>query len=253
MVNSRLRAGLDIAATLVMLLAGLVFIWALLVRPAPSEVVESERASSRRRNPPEATRPLPVAPMPLNGISVRGSESAKVAVVQFSDFECPFCSRFALDTLPRILAAFVDTGKVQFGFRHLPLEDRHPLARKAAEAVECSGRQSRFWEMHDLLFEQPQQLDPPSLVRKAEKLSLDRERFARCLGGGMIPKIQQDVSDAQKLFITATPTFLFGRIDADRRLKITRREAGAISYDVFAAILNELLVTDAPVTAAQQP
>src|SRR6266849_1457871 len=105
-------------------------------------------------NPP-AARPaadaLPTAPINVTGEPFKGAANAKVALIEFSDFQCPFCGRYDKDTYPQLLKDYVDTGKVKYVWRDYPL-DFHRNAEKAAEAARCAGEQGRFWEMHDRLF-----------------------------------------------------------------------------------------------------
>lgn len=84
---------------------------------------------------------------------VLGRADAPVTLLEFSDYQCPFCARFFRDTLPTLKAEYIDTGKVRYVFRDFPIDQLHPYARKAAEAANCAGDQGRYWEMHDLLFE----------------------------------------------------------------------------------------------------
>jgi protein-disulfide isomerase len=162
-------------------------------------------------------------------------------VIEYSDFECPFCGRFALQTLPAIVKKYVDTGKLLVAFKHLPLESKHPFALHAAEAAECSRRLGRFWEMHDALFEEPVMLQPESLRAKAKRIGLDSSRFDQCLKGGATTRVKQDLSEAQAFAITGTPTFIFGVVETPSRLKALRRQSGAIPVEAFERIVDQLL------------
>ena len=144
-------------------------------RSGPGDVV--------RRAPAE--RPLPADPVSLEGAAVKGRREARVAIIEYSDFQCPFCARFAIDTLPQIDKTYIATGKVLMAFRHLPLEAIHPFAVDAGASVECAGRQDRFWDMHDRLFQNPKQLDPNTLRGHAQALSLDIAAYDACLTGGV--------------------------------------------------------------------
>ena len=136
-----LRSVLDIVATLAMIAAAGAIIWTTLGRSAPTAA-----------RPGRAPIPVPTEPVPLEGAPILGNPEAPVAIVEFSDFACPFCGRFSKDILPELKAKYIDTGQVLLAFRHLPLDRIHPRARPAAEAAECASRQGKFWRFHDLLF-----------------------------------------------------------------------------------------------------
>jgi protein-disulfide isomerase len=159
-----------------------------------------------------------------------------------SEFECPFCARFAADTLPALEKTYVATGKVLLAFRHFPLERIHPSAMQAAEAAECAGSQGRFWEMHDLLFQSPKQLDRPSLDARARALGLDQQAFGRCLNGQR--KIRQEASAAAGLKVSGTPTFFIGSL-SDGQVTVAHRVSGAQPFASFQRILDDLLSTAA--------
>lgn len=143
----------------------------------------------------------------------KGVESAPVTVVEFSDFECPFCARFYSPTLSQLLSEYVDTGKVKFVYKHFPLVSIHPHALKAAEASECAAEQGAFWEYHDKLFENQQFLTVQDLKKYAENLGLNTDQFNDCLDSGKYyEKVQQDLSEGQKSGVTGTPAFFINGI-----------------------------------------
>jgi Na+/H+ antiporter NhaA len=135
---------------------------------------------------------------------VRGPMEAAVTVVEYGDFECPFCGR-AEPVVRELLREF---GDVRYVWRHLPLNDVHPRAQLAAEAAEAAGDQGAFWEMHDLLLAHQDALRPDDLVGYAERLSLDIERFADALRGhaGAV-RVAEDVDSADLSGVSGTPTF----------------------------------------------
>lgn len=108
--------------------------------------------SLRPPTPPPPVTEIPAVGIPNVGSHVKGASSARIGIVEFSDFECPFCGRHAAAVYGELQAKFVNTGKVRYQFRHLPLEQIHPNAKKASEAAECAGDQGKFWEFHDALF-----------------------------------------------------------------------------------------------------
>ena len=135
---------------------------------------------------------------------VRGSREAPVTVVEYGDFECPYCGR-AEPVVRELLADFAD---VRYVWRHLPLSDVHPNAQLAAEAAEAAAAQGAFWEMHDMLLDHQDDLRARDLLRYAEQLDLDTERFRDDLqqhsGAG---RIEEDVDSADLSRVTGTPTF----------------------------------------------
>ena len=136
---------------------------------------------------------------------VRGPSGAPVTIVEYADFECPYCGR-AEPALRELLAEFGDD--IRYVFRHLPLPDVHPRAQLAAEASEAAGRQGRFWEMHDLLFDHQDALRPPDLLGYASELGLDRERVERELRHNeYAARIARDTESAELSDVSGTPTF----------------------------------------------
>jgi Na+/H+ antiporter NhaA len=136
---------------------------------------------------------------------VRGPEDAPVTIVEYADFECPYCGR-AEPALRELLAEFGDD--LRYVFRHLPLPDVHPRAELAAEASEAAGKQGRFWEMHDLIFAHQDALRPTDLVEYATQLELDTTRFERELRRNeYAARIARDTESAEMSGVTGTPTF----------------------------------------------
>ena len=129
-----------------------------------------------------ATSMSAVLSVPVNKRDhIQGPETAPVTLVEYGDFECPYCAA-AHVILKEVQTRMGD--QLRFVFRHFPLTQIHPHAEPAAEASEAAGAQGQFWEMHDLLYENQPRLDPPHLLMYAEELGLDAERFARELEGG---------------------------------------------------------------------
>jgi len=141
---------------------------------------------------------------------VRGNPKAKVMIVEFSDFQCPYCGRVEA-TLQSVLAKHPDT--VALAYRDMPMSKIHPLARQAAKAARCSGEQGKFWEYHDLLFADQSKLDQDGLMDKARKLKLDEQQFESCLSGEKFEaQIQQDSQDGMRAGVNGTPGFFINGI-----------------------------------------
>ncbi|HEY7316570.1 MAG TPA: thioredoxin domain-containing protein [Candidatus Binatia bacterium] len=135
----------------------------------------------------------------------RGPADAPVTLVEFSDFECPFCKR-AHPTLMQLLEKYA--GKVKLVYRDYPLESIHPQARGAAEAARCAQDQGKFWEYYDLLFTESPKLSPDDLKRYATQVGLDGAKFDACVAGGAHKAvIQRDLDEGNRLGITGTPAF----------------------------------------------
>jgi protein-disulfide isomerase len=185
---------------------------------------------------------LPKEPVSITDEPIKGDGSAKVAVIEFSDYQCPFCGRYSKDTLSQIENDYVETGKVKYVFRDLPLPF-HKQAFKAAEAAHCGGEQGKFWEMHDLLFQNQTALGPEQLPAHAKSLGLDGTKFQQCLDSGKFEAgIKKDIADAGTVGISGTPTFLIGVVQpGDGRVKVVKKLVGAKPYAEFKAAFDSLL------------
>jgi len=136
---------------------------------------------------------------------VRGNPKAPVIIVEFSDFQCPYC-REVESTLKSLLAKHPD--QVALAFRDLPIKQIHPQAELAAEASRCAGEQGKYWEYHDLLFANPGKLDRNGLLEQARSLKLDEKQFDSCLSGEKYKaQIQQDSQDGMRAGVSGTPGF----------------------------------------------
>jgi protein-disulfide isomerase len=195
--------------------------------------------------PKEPLGPTPDKPIvvSIEGGATKGAKNAKVTLVEFTDYQCPFCSRHFRDTLPRIENDYVKTGKVQYVLREFPLESIHPLAFKAAEAANCSGDQGKYWEMHDRLFANQNALAATQLASHAQAVGLDAAKFKTCLDSGKYAaKLRKDLADAQQNGINGTPTFFIGLSDPkSSEIKAVRKIVGAQNYAAFKTAIDTLL------------
>ncbi|HKA34982.1 MAG TPA: thioredoxin domain-containing protein [Candidatus Binatia bacterium] len=141
----------------------------------------------------------------------RGAEKAPVKIVEFSDFQCPFC-KAATTTMHQLLDQYA--GKIRWVFRDFPIASIHPLAPKAHEAARCAAEQEKFWQYHDLLFDRAPLLSPAELKQYARELKLDAEAFDRCFDSGKYqPVVAADVAEGQRLGVSGTPAFFInGRL-----------------------------------------
>jgi protein-disulfide isomerase len=185
--------------------------------------------------------PAPATRITLDGKDpVLGNPAAQVAVVEFSDFQCPYCGRFQQDTFAQIKKSYVDTGKVQYVFRDFPLV-LHEQARSAAIAAHCAARQNTYWEMHDALFSQQQRLGPELYKELAAGFHLDAAAFATCLKDpAAAAEVDRDQAYGQSVGVRGTPSFFVGRIEKGQVVD-AKAISGAKPFTVFAQAIDSLL------------
>jgi Na+/H+ antiporter NhaA len=165
------------------------------------------------------------APVDPERDHIRGPDDTPVTVVEYGDFECPYCGQAE----PVVRELLADFGDVRYVWRHLPLHDVHPAAQLAAEASEAAAEQGMFWEMHDLLLERQDQLRMRDLVRHAEELGLDAERFRADLQRHVgAARVAEDLDSADMSGVTGTPTFFING----------RRHHGAYDIDTLSAAVR---------------
>ncbi|MBI2102803.1 DsbA family protein [Candidatus Woesearchaeota archaeon] len=162
---------------------------------------------------------------------VLGKASAPVTIVEFSDYECPFCVRFHTDTWPQLKQNYIDTGKVKVVYRDFPLSF-HQNAQKAAEAAECAGSQGKYWEMHNLLFTKGVEGGIATFKQYAQSLSLDTAKFNQCLDSGeKASEVQKDMADGAAAGVQGTPSFFVNGVPI----------SGAQPYSVFQQVIDAAL------------
>jgi protein-disulfide isomerase len=175
-----------------------------------------------------------------NGPSL-GKPDAPVTIIEFSDYQCPFCQRFASSTLPELRRDYVDTGKVRYIFRDFPLDNIHPDARKAAEAAHCAGDQGKYWEMHDALFKNTRALKVDSLKAHARAMGLNEGEFDACLDQGKYASVvNEHFSAGSGLGVTGTPSFFIGKTTADGTIEGLNLR-GAQPTASFRRVIDQLL------------
>jgi protein-disulfide isomerase len=196
------------------------------------------------------------ADVPLSDDAVLGSKHARVTLVEFVDYQCPFCRKNFQETLPQVIKEYVDTGKVRYVVHDFPLVSIHSNALNAAVAARCAGRQGKYWEMHDELFSNQRALDAASLPSYAKTLGLDVAKFQACLDDGAEgAKVRANLEAGEKIGITGTPGFLLGLTDPKdpSLLKATRKISGAQPYAVFRAAIDSLVDTEQAANLQRRP
>jgi protein-disulfide isomerase len=188
---------------------------------------------------PEAQQPsAPSGPVEveIGNAPAIGDPDAPITIVEFSDFQCPFCVRHFQQTYPRILEEYVDGGIVRYVFKDFPLNSIHPQAAKAAEAARCAGDQGAYLDMHDVLFERQMEWsgqEPTSIfVGFAEELGLDADTFESCLTSGKYESaVSADLDQGIQLGVTGTPAFFINGYAV----------SGAQPYSLFEQAIESLL------------
>jgi len=176
---------------------------------AVNELNEADSNAPTRAAPSAPSAPSAVADNAelIDDDAVKGEEDAPVTIVEFSDYECPFCTRFYTDTFGQLKTKYIDTGKVKFVYRDFPLSF-HQNAQKAAEAAECAGEQNKYYEMHNKLFEDGVSGGVTAFKGYAEEIGLDTNEFNSCLDSGkMAAEVKKDFNDGAKFGVSGTPAF----------------------------------------------
>jgi protein-disulfide isomerase len=187
--------------------------------------------------------PQPPRTLDIHGEDFRGNPGAHVAIIEYADFECPYCGEYEHKVFPHLLSDYIQTGKVKYFYRDLPLSI-HGRALPAARAARCAGEQGKYWEMHDSLFAKQNALSAPALLERAQTLGLDKEKFTECLSSDRYNEdIRKSISDAEKFGIDGTPTFFIGTIEGDV-VNIKAGIKGTSPVDVFKTDLDALLPTN---------
>lgn len=190
------------------------------IKDALEELQAAPVAQTQAPAPRPTTAPLPVR---TAGYPFLGRADAPVTIVEFSDYQCPFCRRHFASTVPQLKTDYIDPGKVRYVFVDNPLPS-HRYAADAAEAAHCAGDQDKYWEMHDHLFENQHRITPDNLTTFAQEVGLDTKAFTACMEGG---RHEAEVEAGRRLAAgaraTGTPSFVIGKTMPD----------GTVSGDVI--------------------
>src|SRR5262249_37517413 len=143
-----------------------------------------------------------------------GRDDAPVAIVEFSDFECPYCAQYVRGLYQNIRKEFVDSGKVRYAFADFPLSS-HRFAMAAGEAAWCAGRQGKFWAMHDALFENQERLSSFDYKTQAGLIGVNENDFDACMRGNPSTDVLKARSEGSRIGVNSTPTFLLGQVAKD--------------------------------------
>ncbi len=206
-------------------------------------VTEIHRAAVRpaTTTPPQTAARSVAKKVSIDDDPVLGNSEAKIAVVEFSDYQCPFCNRFYSQTLAKLKARYIDTGKVKYVFRDFPLAF-HPQAKSAAVAANCAGKQNAYWKMHDGLFNNQRRLGSDLYEELAKNLRLDVAAFQACTrqGARESKEIDADLAYGQSIGVRGTPTFFIGRLQGTDLID-AKQITGAQPLSVFEQTIDPLL------------
>ena len=233
--GERLRFYLDVVATLAMVAASATLIWTVFAggRNAPAAAAADAKGGLGADMVTDAeTTATPT--------TLRNGQP-KIAFIEFSDFQCPFCAKYAQETYPQLETEFVRPGLVSYVFRHFPLSN-HANAFTAGEAAECAGSQGQYQAMRMSLFVNQRALVRPRLPDYAAAIGLNRNAFERCLADGAgRAQVKADIAEGERLGVNSTPTFFVGEVKRDGTITVFRRIRGAQPYSVIRAELQKLL------------
>jgi protein-disulfide isomerase len=173
------------------------------------------------------------------GAQAIGAEDSNLTIIEFFDFQCPYCLMHADQTLPQILEEYVKPGKVRYLFRNFPQNHLHSLAQCAAEAAECAAEHGDYLGIHLHLLKDQQ--------ARAIDLGVDPGQFQECLDSGRSAvRVKSDVEQARKLSVPGTPTFYFGSDGYDKsHVRAVKRLLGFQSMEVFKGLIDEFLIQSA--------
>jgi protein-disulfide isomerase len=187
---------------------------------------------------PQEEQPTRAKISDLSGVSMLGRKDAPLTIVEYTDYQCPFCQRFHVASFPELKRNYIDTGKVRYFSKDLPL-DFHANAMRAAMSARCASEQNKFWELRDVMAQNPNQLDMDHIAGFADALKMDSKALRACVDSGKYKDaVQSDVLEAMKIGANGTPTFIVGKSvgnGVDGELVI-----GAMPFQVFDEKLKAL-------------
>ena len=192
--------------------------------------------AAQRRSGARAGGEIEPVELSVGDSAVLGDAAAPVTLVEYSDYQCPYCRRHASRVKPKLIESYVQTGKLRYVVREFPIESLHPQAPMASQAALCAKEQDAYWGMHDRIFADPKRVSPADFEAHAAALGLDVAAFTECLREQRYAaQIRRDQQEGAQLGIRGTPTFLLGTTDpADpSRVTATRMIRGARPLAVF--------------------
>jgi protein-disulfide isomerase len=173
-----------------------------------------------------------------------GAADAPVTLIEYSDYQCPFCARHYRQVMPALVSEYVETGKLRYVMRENPIPSLHREAFNASMAALCAGDQGKYWEMHNLLFDNQRTLNVDGMKGFAESLGLDTAAFNECLDSNKYrQRVTDDIAGGAKLGVSGTPGFFIGLTDSEdpNQVRVSTFIKGAQPLDNFKRAIDELL------------
>jgi protein-disulfide isomerase len=183
---------------------------------------------------------LPKEAVSIAGAPTLGSPQAIAAIIEFSDFQCPYCARFAQQILPTIREQYVDKGLVLIAFRQYPLVDIHRGAMRAAQAADCAAKQGKFWALHDRLFADVRAVADMSPEGYADAVGVQTTSFLACMREAP-ENVTRDIEQGRALHVTGTPTLMIGQLEGPTRVKVHRVMSGVPAVEDLRLALDKLI------------
>ncbi len=204
------------------------------------EVTEIKSDIEKLTKSPQARKAPVVSKIETGDAPRLGDDNAKVAILEFTDFECPFCARHHKQTFSKLDTNYVKTGKIQYIAMDFPLSF-HRNAEAASITARCAGKQGQYWQMHHALFENQRQFSPSFFKAQAAELELDAEKFSDCINDPeQKALVQKDFNMGKRFGVSGTPAFFIGRIK-DGVMTDLQSLSGAQPYERFTRIVDGLL------------
>lgn len=196
---------------------------------APVVVADNDQAAAPTQ------QPFRRYDVPVGANPSLGPDDAAITIIEFSDYQCPYCRKWDLEAWPKIQAAY--PGKIRLVYRDFPLYSLHPESEAAAIAAWCAGDQQKYWEFHDLLFSDQLPLSQDSYVKYAAQMKLNVDQFTKCITGEQFKEnVSGNYSYASNLGVNSTPTFFVNGIPM----------VGAQPYEAFKSLIDKELAGEIP-------
>lgn len=209
-----------------------------------SEAVISQEKRIEQQSSKQTSGTFKPLDIGIEGAPYLGKADAPVVLLEFTDYQCPYCFRHAIRVRPRLIKDFVMLGKLKYVVREFPLQPIHTYAIGAAIAAQCSRDQGKYWEMQEIMFNNQHKLSPEDLGRYADSIGLNQKLFHRCFASGRYnQQIRNDLLDGANAGVRGTPSFFLGLSDSvnPTKFKATRFFHGSQTYSRLKQAIDDLI------------